>query len=371
MKNQITIIGGGLAGWATASAFVDNGFSVNLFEGNSQNFGSQQISPNGWAYLSQLLDIKKAKHLLENFNVIKIKSINLKQELNLLCSYDANTEVGQYGSIERNGIINLLKDKVQKTNLVKINKSNVKYIIQDNELNKILDDKGNLITSKFIIGADGVLGITKKFVCGSDNSIKFKQVYRSISYKDEPYKLTKSIMQIILTPDGHFVIYPTIIKSKKATNYVFIPKDEGLMPPAIYNKTLKLLIPEDIEWQSVSTIKNKGEYSNIHNNGVLLVGEASIPTSPHLAQAGNQVLEDAAFIKRTLLEHKDIEKMIFSFIQNRYEQKKYIAQKSSLLGKVLGSHNIIGKFRNTMIKSIGPSILEDILNPIWNIEDAK
>ena len=159
MKNQISIIGGGLAGWATASAFIDNGFYVNLFEGSNQNFGSQQISPNGWTYLSQLLDIKKAKPLLENFNVIKIKSINLKQELNLLCSYNVNTELGKYGSIERSGIINLLKEKVQKTNLIKINKSNVKYIIQDNELNKILDDKGNLITSKFIIGADGVLGI--------------------------------------------------------------------------------------------------------------------------------------------------------------------------------------------------------------------
>ena len=66
MKNQITIIGGGLAGWATASAFIDNGFYVNLFEGSNQNFGSQQISPNGWTYLSQLLDIKKAKPLLEN-----------------------------------------------------------------------------------------------------------------------------------------------------------------------------------------------------------------------------------------------------------------------------------------------------------------
>ena len=63
--------------------------------------------------------------------------------------------------------------------------------------------------------------------------------------------------------------------------------------------------------------------------------------------------------------------MIFSFIQNRYEQKKYVAQKSSLIGKVLGSNNIIGNFRNTMIKSIGTSIIEDILNPIWNTEDAK
>ena len=30
MKNQVTIIGGGLAGWASASVFSENGYHVNI-----------------------------------------------------------------------------------------------------------------------------------------------------------------------------------------------------------------------------------------------------------------------------------------------------------------------------------------------------
>ena len=32
MKNKITIIGGGLAGWANASVFSNNGYLVDIFE---------------------------------------------------------------------------------------------------------------------------------------------------------------------------------------------------------------------------------------------------------------------------------------------------------------------------------------------------
>ena len=43
----------------------------------------------------------------------------------------------------------------------------------------------------------------------------------------------------------------------------------------------------------------------IHRNGVFLVGDASIAMPPHIAQAGNQTLEDAAFIKKCLQEKND------------------------------------------------------------------
>ena len=39
MKNQVTIIGGGLAGWASASVFAENGYIVNIYDKQSQNFG--------------------------------------------------------------------------------------------------------------------------------------------------------------------------------------------------------------------------------------------------------------------------------------------------------------------------------------------
>jgi len=81
MKSQVTIIGGGLAGWANASVFAENGYEVDIYDKQSQNFGSQQISPNGWLALAKLIDIKKIKPFFEPFNNIQIKYMDSNQKL--------------------------------------------------------------------------------------------------------------------------------------------------------------------------------------------------------------------------------------------------------------------------------------------------
>ena len=368
MKDHIIIIGGGLAGWSMATAFTNNNFSVVVFEGKNENFGSQQISPNGWNALSKLIDIKKVYPIFEQFNLLQIKSMNAKQKIIPLSSYKIDSETKIYGSIERSSLVKLLKEKAQSTNLVKVHKSNVEYIIQNSKVKELIDHNGNYFSSKFIIGADGIKGITKQFINGFSKDIKMKKIFRSISFDKEPYNLTKGQIQLILSSNGHFVIYPTIIKTKKATNYVFVPSRSDDNPPFITESLLSQLIPRNIQWEKTFAIKNKLENSTIYRDGVLLVGEASISMPPHIAQAGNQILEDAAFIKILLKEKTNIDEIVKVFISKRYEEKKIVAEKSFLIGNILNSKNAIGFLRNIALKSIGTQILEDILNPIWETE---
>ena len=115
-----------------------------------------------------------------------------------------------------------MKDKVRKTNLVKEHKFlNINYITSNNGTQEIVDDKDNIFTSKFIIGADGINGVTRKFVSGFDNTLKMKKVYRSLSFREEPYKLTKGLIQLIFTANGHLVIYPTIIEKQESNKLYF------------------------------------------------------------------------------------------------------------------------------------------------------
>ena len=167
MKNHLIIIGGGLAGWAAAAAFAESDYIIDIFEGENINFGSQQISPNGWLALSNLIEIKKIKPFIEPFNTLQIKSLTTKSNLETLSNFNLVEKNQNYGSIERKSIIKTLKDFALKKNSIKIHSSKIEHIHSNNETNEILDNKGNLFESKFLIGADGINGISRRFVVGS------------------------------------------------------------------------------------------------------------------------------------------------------------------------------------------------------------
>ena len=76
MKKHLTIIGGGFSSWIAANVFAESGYSIDIFEGENENFGSQQITPNGWQALSKLIESKTIKEYFEPFYSIYIKKLN-------------------------------------------------------------------------------------------------------------------------------------------------------------------------------------------------------------------------------------------------------------------------------------------------------
>ena len=85
MKKHLTIIGGGFSSWISASVFADSGYYVDIFVGKNQNFGSQQISPNGWMALSNLIGLKDIqKYLWSNHYQQKYLRLSKKKTLHLL-----------------------------------------------------------------------------------------------------------------------------------------------------------------------------------------------------------------------------------------------------------------------------------------------
>ena len=65
MKKHLTIVGGGFSSWVAASVFAESGYSIDIFEGNNKSFGSQQITPNGWRALSNLVEMLSLIHISE------------------------------------------------------------------------------------------------------------------------------------------------------------------------------------------------------------------------------------------------------------------------------------------------------------------
>ena len=371
MDKNLTIIGGGFASWVLASVFAEQDYHINLFESKGKNFGSQQISPNGWVALSNLISLKKIEPYFEPFHDIYFKKLNTNQNLEFLTQFNLLNKTNNFGSIERESIIKIFKNQTLKNKSVKVYNSQIQHIISENETNKIIDDNGRVFDAKHIIGADGINGVTRKFVVGSNNNINSKKIFRAISFENNPYQLTKKILQVLFHDKGYFVIYPTKINKKKATNYIFVPINNNYGPPIINNKTVNYLIPNDLDWITTFSSYNNGEKTSIYKNGVFLFGDAAFTIPPHLAQAGNQILEDAAFIRNSFTENNDFKEIINSFIKNRYLKKNIIANKSSMIGKIFSSQKLFGSLRNLGIKSNNFELFDHVLNPIWTNENHE
>ena len=365
MKKHLTIIGGGFSSWIAASVFADSGYSIDIFEGENKSFGSQQITPNGWEALSKLIKPKKIQKYFEPFYNIYIKRLNSKNNLELLYHRNLAEQNYNYGSIERKSIISFFKKNALKKNTIKIINSNVTNIISNYKCNELIDDKGLIFKKKLMIGSDGIDGVSRKFVVGSNNYIKKKKIYRTISFNESAYNLSKTILQVLIQENGYYVIYPTIINNKKATNYIFVPQNNETELPTLNNKILSYLIPEDLKWKTTYASFNDGDKTSIYKNGLFLFGDAAFAIPPHTAQAGNQILEDAAYIKKLLNANYDFYEIVSMFVKERYLKKDMLAKKSKMVGEILNAQNITKYLRDYSLKLNGNDLLDKILSPIW------
>ena len=371
MKKHLTIIGGGFSSWIAASVFGDNGYSIDIFEGRNKNFGSQQITPNGWQALSKLIESKIIEEYFEPFYNIYIKKINLNNNLEHLYHQSFLEQNYNYGSIERKSIINFFKNHALKKNTIRIHNSNITNIVSSNNYKELIDDNGNTYKARLMIGSDGIDGISRKFVVGSNSYIKKKIIYRSVSFEKSAYSLSKAILQILIHINGYYVVYPTIINNKKATNYIFVPRKSEFKPPSLNNKILSYLIPKDLKWKTTYASFNNGEKTSVYKNGLFLFGDAAFTIPPHTAQAGNQILEDAVYIKKLLNENYDFYETVNMFVKERYFKKDMLAKKSKMVGEILNAQKFIKYIRDYSLKLDGANLLDKILSPIWTTENYE
>ena len=371
MKKKITIIGGGFSSWVAASVFADNGYYIDIFEGKNDFFGSQQITPNGWEALSKLIKLKNIQKQFEPFYNIYIKKLNSKNNLEILYHYNLVEKNFNYGSIERKKLISFFKKNALKNNTIKIIDSNVTYIVSNNNYNELIDNKGQIFKTNLMLGSDGIDGVSREFVVGTNNCIQKRKIYRTVSFKDSAYNLSKTILQILIHKNGYYVIYPTIINNKKATNYIFVPQNNEIELPMLNNKILNYLIPEDLDWKTTYASFNDGEKTSIYKNGLFLFGDAAFAIPPHIAQAGNQILEDAVYIKKLLNENYDFYQIVNMFVKDRYLKKDMLAKKSKMVGEILNAQNITKYLRDYTLKIYGNDLLNKILRPIWTTESYE
>ena len=368
---KIIIIGGGLSAWSVANSFSNKkNLNVILISKKHLHFGAQQLSPNGLQSFISLIGHKKISHLVEAISNFKISLIDNKK-INILSNYNLDKNNNIYCSISRCKLINELKKVALKNSNFTIINDEVKYFFKKNMGNtQILTAKGKLLEADIIIGADGYFGKSRNYVCGNETK-PLKKVFRSISLDRNKFSLTKSILQIFLTHYGHFVIYPFKEVKKKFVNYIFVPNKSYRKEE--HDPLIKSFHPllEELNWELTYSVDSDENFSSISKNNVFLFGDAALPIQPHLAQAGNQILEDAVYLKKLVEKNLEREFIISNFVENRFIKKKLLKKHSSLAGKFLSSNNIFSVPRNFIISKFSNHLFDDIFGLIWKNNNEK
>ena len=362
--NEIIVIGGGVSAWAAANAFSHKNIKINLIYDKEISFGAQQISPNGLKSYVSLTNNKSILNKIEKINNLKISQLK-KNNFYVLSNYNFSKNYKDFGSISRKILVNELKKSALKNKNVSIIKEKVKYFKNSNNKLEILTDKGNVFSADIFIGADGYKGISRKYVTGSSEK-RTKKIFRSISNDLKKFILTKDMLQLFLTTEGHYVVYPFKEKNQKLVNYIFVPNSN--FQKTISKHTTQNLNPllDNIKWELTYTLESDNEFFSVSKNNLFLFGDSAFPIPPHLAQGGNQILEDANFLKEILNKNQDVEHIILTFLKKRLHLKKILRKNSIFSGKVLGLNNIYSLPRNIMLSNFSNSIFDEIFDLIWN-----
>ena len=360
---KILIIGNSLSAWSVASAFINQKVNITIIGKKNNTFGAQQLSPNGFEALKKLIQNGDVKNIVYEIIKFQINSYNNNETRMLKNFYFKEFDL-KYFSVSREMLINfLIKNVKNNIQINEINKSCVGIIQRESGKLEVLMDNKEFLSADIIIGCDGVNGITRKYVCGTTNIVK-KQVFRGTSNNKKQLLLKQKTLELDFSNYGHFVSYPFINNNKTYINYVFIPNKLFQNSNEILGKLKSISKFSTIQWYEGHFYFYDDEIQPLHKNNVLLFGDAGFSFEPHLAQVGNNIIEDANYLKFLLEKNNSYDEIFENFSRNTSPKKRKLKSISNIVGISFGI-NTLTKLRNNKVSNFSDQQMCNFLKKVW------
>ena len=244
-----------------------------------------------------------------------------------------------------------------------INKSCVGIFQSEQGTLEVLMDNKEFISADIIIGCDGVNGITRKYVCGTTNIVK-RKVFRGTSNNKKQLSLKQKTLELDFSNYGHFVSYPFINNNKTYINYVFIPNKLFQNSNEILGKLKSISKFSSITWNEGHFYFYEDEIQTIHKNNVLLFGDAAFSFEPHLAQVGNNIIEDANYLKFIVENTNSYDEIFDNFSRNICEKKRKLKSISNIVGITFGISTLT-KLRYSLVSNFSDQLMSNFFKKIW------
>ncbi len=379
---KIIIIGAGIGGLCTAIALQSIGIEVEIYEKAPQwkHIGAGiALAPNALKALKYIgidTDIKAISRSIAEVHILSQNgNILTKQAYD---AHDANSSK-QLLAVHRADLHEELLRIFPASSLF-LDK-NLTHIEQDISSCVVFFEDGSQVKADAIIAADGIHSIARLlyqkhtlpryagYVCWRaviptpisllDNNIHTETWGKDGRFGITPISSTHTYWYAVLnTPEKE-------IASKKQYSaldlYQQFQHFHTPVPEVLMNTYDHQLL--------YSSIIDIEPLDKIALGRVVLIGDAAHATTPNLGQGACQAIEDAAFLKKCLVENKDVFQAFQQFQTIRLQRVKKIIEDSWTIGKIAQLENgLLTGIRNQLLQWLPESVNAKQMDFLYNID---
>ncbi|WP_226782355.1 FAD-dependent monooxygenase [Oceaniglobus trochenteri] len=322
---QITVLGGGIAGLACATALARAGQAVRVFE-RADELGEVgaglQLSGNGMAVL-RALDMGGA--IRERSGGNHAVKLRVGATGARLIAMDMSPD--DFRFIHRADLIDVLADGAIKAGVdIQTGRAVSAVALTDRGATLSLADGGQVDTG-LVIGADGVRSVLRPVVNGAGQPFFTGQVaWRALIPGTQAPPEAEA--EVFVGPGRHLVRYP--LPARGLINLVGVEEREAWAEESWHStgdpKAFRAAFSGFCErlrrdLDAVTQVNLWGLFRHPvadrwHRGAGVLIGDAAHPTLPFLAQGANLALEDA-FVLADCLSHHPVDKALALYQQRR------------------------------------------------------
>ena len=96
----------------------------------------------------------------------------------------------------------------------------------------------------------------------------------------------------------------------------------------------------------------------------MLFGDAGFSFEPHLAQVGNNIIEDANYLKFLVENTNSYNEIFEDFSRNTCEKKRKLKSISNIVGNSFGI-NTFANLRDNLVSNFSDQLMCNFLKKVW------
>jgi salicylate hydroxylase len=351
------IVGGGIAGLATALGLARIGKSSHVLE-KAPEFeevgAGLQLGPNAVRALKWLGAWDAvAPHCVSPAEIHVRDGIsgNILQRIPLGADFEKKFGA-PYRVAHRADLLNgLLEAARSKPGINLQNNAEVTNVsIAETSLSL---KSGKSLKGEAIIAADGVHSAIRKLLIGHSRKNQIgHMLHRGLApITSIPATVNIDVVTLWLFPGGHVVHYA--VSNWRHFNIVAAVEDSEISLWTAFQgacQPLADILEQKINWTKWPAL-DLAPVQNWNRNRTVLTGDAAHASLPYLAQGAAMALEDACVLSNAIQNASELDSAFREFSTQRFKRTAAIQKRSRRLGKIYHAGGALRHVRNVILKA--------------------